>query len=233
MKSIIIRVILLFLIVISPIVLKAQLYGPSFKFGAGYTLLPSGENNYSDYTFLGPANLYGGVSKYRTLSLEYTYYHDYNTYHTGFHYGFTTGIWLENYHNGLLNIYTFEKKYEEITSIGIPILLANKRFTWQNHARLGIIPFKDVKRKVSEDFPWNTRPYHLDLYFSFGFDNIIKRYRTDGWCWTIEIDGRYSILNHVYKNDLDSQTKLFKLGVKVGIYYQFDWYHYRGWDNNY
>ncbi len=36
-----------------------------------------------------------------------------------------------------------------------------------------------------------------------------------------------------YKNDLDNQVKLWKLGAKVGIYYQFDWYHYRGWDNNY
>jgi hypothetical protein len=233
MKSIIIRVILLFLIVISPIVLKAQLYGPSLKFGTGYTLLPRGENNYPDYTFLGPGNLYGGVSKYRTLALEYTYYHDYDSYYSGFHYGFTTGIWLENSKNGVLNINTFEKKYEEIISIGIPLLLANKRFAWQNHARFGIIPFMDVKQKASEDFPWNARPYHLDLYFSFGFDNIIKRTRTDGWSWSIEVDSRYNILNHSYKGDLDNQVKLWKMGVKVGIYYQFDWYHYRGWDNNY
>ena len=233
MKSIIIRVILLFLIVIFPTVLKAQLYGPSFKFGTGYTLLPRGENNYPDYVFLGPANLYGGVSKYRTLSLEYTYYHDYDTYYSGFHYGFTTGIWLENSKNGVLNINTFEKKYEEITSIGIPLLLANKRFAWQNHARLGIIPSMNIQRKASDDFPWNTRPYNIDLYFSFGFDNILKRTRTDGLFWTIEIDSRYSILNHSYKGDLDNQVKLWKMGAKIGLYYQFDWYHYRGWDNNY
>lgn len=210
-----------------------QLYGPSLKFGTGYTLLPRGENNYPDYVFIGPGNLYGGVSKYRSLQLDYTYYHDYDSYYSGFHYGFTTGIWLENSTNGVLNISTFEKKYEEITSIGIPILLANKRFAWQNHARLGIVPSFDIKRKATEDFPWNTRPYHLDLYFSFGFDNIITRSRTDGWSWSIEVDSRYSILNHAYKGDLDNQVKLWKMGVKVGIYYQFDWYHYRGWDNNY
>lgn len=233
MKLIIIRVILLFLIVISPIVLKAQLYGPSFKFSTGYTLLPSGENNSSDYIFLGPGNLYGGVSKYRTLELEYTFYDDTHLYYNGYHYGFTTGIWLENSRNGLLNIYTFEKKYEEITSIGIPLLLANKRFAWQNHARLGVVPSIDINRKTSDEFLWNTRPYHLDLYFSFGFDNIIKQSRTDGWFWTIEIDGRYNILNHTYKDNLDNKVKLLKLGAKIGIYYQFDWYHYRGWDNNY
>lgn len=210
-----------------------QLYGPSLKFGTGYTLLPRGENNYPDYVFIGPGNLYGGVSKYRSLQLDYTYYHDYDSYYSGFHYGFTTGIWLENSTNGVLNISTFEKKYEEITSIGIPILLANKRFAWQNHARLGIVPSFDIKRKATEDFPWNTRPYHLDLYFSFGFDNIITRSRTDGWSWSIEVDSRYSILNHAYKGELDNQVKLWKMGVKVGIYYQFDWYHYRGWDNNY
>lgn len=210
-----------------------QLYGPSLKFGTGYTLLPRGENNYPDYVFIGPGNLYDGVSKYRSLQLDYTYYHDYDSYYSGFHYGFTTGIWLENSTNGVLNISTFEKKYEEITSIGIPILLANKRFAWQNHARLGIVPSFDIKRKATEDFPWNTRPYHLDLYFSFGFDNIITRSRTDGWSWSIEVDSRYSILNHAYKGDLDNQVKLWKMGVKVGIYYQFDWYHYRGWDNNY
>lgn len=212
---------------------KAQLYGPSLKYGTGYTLLPAGEYNYADYTFIGPGNLYGGVSKYKTISLEYTYYHDYDTYYSGFHYGFTTGIWLEKSRNGLLNIYTFDKKYEEITSIGIPLLLANKRFAWQNHARFGIIPSMDVQRKVSEDFPWNTRPFHMDLYFSFGFDNVIKRSRTDGWFWSIEVDSRYSILNHSYKGDLDKKVSLLKLGAKVGIYYQFDWYHYRGWDNNY
>ena len=60
-------------------------------------------------------------------------------------------------------------------------------------------------------------------------DNIIKRKRTDGLFWTIEIDSRYNILNHTYKDPV----KLWKMGVKVGLYYQFDWYHYRGWDNNY
>ena len=236
MKSFIFTTIRVFVWVVCMLIttnIYGQLYGPSLKFGTGYTLLPRGENNYPDYVFLGPANLYGGASNYNNLQLDYTYYHDYDSYYSGFHYGFTTGIWLENSKNGVLNTNTFEKKYEEITSIAVPILLANKRFAWQNHARLGIIPSYDIKRKAPEDFPWNTRPYHLDLYFSFGFDNIITRSRTDGWSWSIEVDSRYSILNHAHKGDLDNQVKLWKMGVKVGIYYQFDWYHYRGWDNNY
>lgn len=233
MKSIIIRVMLLFLIVISPIVLKAQIYGPSFKYNTGYTLLPRGENNFKNYEFLGIADQYGQVSKYHSFDLEYTYFDDYHSYYNAYHYGFTTGIKLEKSYNRMINTYTLKREYEEITSISIPMLLANKRSAWQNHARLGLIASKDIQRKTSLGFLWNTRPYHLDLYFSFGFDNIIRRTRTDGWMCTVELDSRYSILNHIYKEESQESVKLLKIGFKLGIYYQFDWYHYRGWDNNY
>lgn len=221
-----IRVILLLIMVTLPIkVSQAQLFSPSVKLSSGFVFLPSGENNFLNHKF--------ERGKFTTLDLEYTYYRDAHVYYNAYFYGFTTGLKYQKTTNTIINNYNQKSSSEEIESIIIPLLLANKRNAWNNNFRFGFLGIYDFKRKADDKFIWNTRPYHIDIYFSFGFDNQILRYRTDGWMWTIEMTGQYSLTDHIYRGNNPNHVKLLKIGGKIGIIYEFDYYHYRGWINNY
>lgn len=221
----IIRVLLLLIMVLFPIVLTAQVFGPSVKLSSGFVFLPKGENNFPKYKF--------DKGKFTSIDLEYTFYNDKHKYYNAYYYGFTTGIKYQKTTNSILNTYNSKISNEEIESIIISALLANKRSEWGNNLRFGFNGVYNYKNKKSDNFIWNTRPYNIDLYFSFGFDNQVLRYRTDGWIYTIEIIGQYNLLDHIYRGNKPNHVKLLRIGGKIGIAYQFDYYHYRRWINNY
>lgn len=201
----------------------SQVFSPSIKRSFGTSFLFSGERNIDNVSYKG-----GRIFSY---DLEYTYLHDNRSYYSGYFLGFTTGLKYQTTTNQLR--YNNVVYQDRTTSLAVPALLAYKVYEWGNVLRVGLVGSKDLKYMADPNYMLTPRDYHLDAYLSFGFDNRFGRYRTDSWLYTIEIFGQYNLLNHTYNSSGVYGTRLFRFGGKVGIAYQFDYYHYRKWYNNY
>lgn len=182
--------------------------------------LPSHKTNYLNTKYDG--------GSMRSIDLEYTYLHDNHSYYNGTFYGFTTGIKHITSKNKLTSVEGVVT--EELQTIAIPLLLTIKENEWNDVLRVGFVTGYHYKKSTDDNYAWNTRPYTVDLYMSFGFDNRVIRYRTDGWMWSLEVFGQYNVTNHTYKeSDSHKAVRLLRVGARVGIVYQFDYYHYRRW----
>lgn len=90
--------------------------------------------------------------------------------------------------------------------VQIPFLYTVKEEEWNDVVRLGVVLDKDIKA--------------MSGYFSFGFDNLFRRYRTDGWLYGIEVYSKYN------RDGLE-------FGGRFGIGFVYDKYHYKKWYKNY
>jgi len=207
------------MLMLAPLGAYPQMFGPAIKYGTGFTLLPRGESNFDDLRYL--------KGTHTSIDLEYTYYHDRHLRYSSGYWGFTTGIRYQKTRNVLFDIYNYKELEEVNHSIAIPALIANKRWAWQNGFRAGLIASYDYSQKRDGGFAWNTRPWHLDLYFSCGFDHRLT-HRTDGWILPTELFMQYTLLDHIYRDNLPNRVRLLKVGIRVGIGFDYDYYHYRG-----
>lgn len=207
------------LLMLAPLAAYPQMFGPAIKYSIGFNLLPRGENNFDNFKYAG-----GGTS---SVDLEYTYFHDRHLRYSSGYWGFSTGLKYQRTRNRLLDFYDYKESSEELHSIAIPMLVANKRWAWNNGFRAGLLPSYDFKTETSSNFPWNTRPLRLDLYFSCGFNHLLT-HRTDGLILTTELFGQYSLIDHIYRDNLPNRVRLLKVGIRVGIGFDYDYYHYRG-----
>lgn len=90
--------------------------------------------------------------------------------------------------------------------VQVPFFYTVKEEEWNDVVRMGVIFDKDIK--------------DLNLFFSFGFDNLTRRYQTDGWIYTIEGYSKYNRTG-------------FEFGGRLGIGFVYDKYHYKKWYKNY
>lgn len=213
------------LLVLAPLLSLSQVFGPGLRASTGFTLLPRGERNLPNVTYL--------EGKYSGIEADYTLFADKHKYYSSAFYGFTAGLRYQKSQNTLRDKVNYYQSTEELKQLSIYALGVNKRSAWNNLVRFGAVGTYDLSQKVDGNFMWNTRPYHLDLYFGFGFDNVRPLSRnTDGLMWTLELNTQYSLLNHVYIKEDQDPVRLWSFGVKLGLYFQYDWYHYREWYNN-
>ena len=88
----------------------------------------------------------------------------------------------------------------------IPFYYTVKEEEWNDIVRMGVLFDKDIKK--------------LNLFFAFGFDNIIVRHHTDGFIYSIE--------GYVKYNKYRIET-----GGRLGVGFVYDKYHYKKWYKNY
>lgn len=209
------------LLLVAPFAVIAQQFGPSVKLGYGFAFLPSGEQNYKSTYFKGGA--------IRSIDLEFSFFHDNKSYYNSTFVGFTTGIKHLKIRNTLINKSSESNEY--VNSLALPLLFAIKANEWGDVLRVGLLGTYDINRTVDDEFAWAPKDYHLDAYISFGFDNKMLRYQSDGWIYTVEIYGQYSLTDYTYKSNVQdyNNIKLVRVGGRVGFAYVFDYYHYRRW----
>ena len=204
----------------------AQQYYPSFRISQGFSFLPTSETYFSNTKYLGGST--------RSLELNYSLLHDQQRRYNGWLYGFTTGIWHTTTKDRLE--YDYNTYSEESKSLSIPVLWLAKAPEWNDAVRLGVVTSKILSKESSVGYPWKTREYSVDAYFSFGYESILRRNRrTDGWIMHTEVFLTYDLLAHTEKQAIMQdyrRVRVARAGFIIGVAYVFDWYHYRGWYNN-
>ena len=112
---------------------------------------------------------------------------------------------LVGYYSSKIYGYTIGLQINRGT-VQVPFLYSVKEEEWNDVVKMGVVLDKDIK--------------DINLYFSFGFENLTRRYRTDGCIYTIEGYSKYNRYG-------------FEFGGRLGVGFVYDKYHYKKWYKNY
>jgi hypothetical protein len=126
-------------------------------------------------------------------------------YIQGYALEYTHFVDIAKYYSATFYGYTLGIQYNN-KRLQVPVQWTVKVSEWNDILRLGVVLDKNINQ--------------TDLYASFGFDNQVLRYRTDGWIYTIEGYAKYNQFRT-------------EVGGRIGIGFNYDKYHYNRWYNNY